>query len=72
MQEKGGTVITDFVTKVIDIVKELPQKIWNSIVSAVTRVATWGANMRPKQKEVMNTMLTTCNDCEERLLNLEQ
>ena len=58
MQEKGGTVITGFVTKVIDIVKELPQKIWNSIVSAVTRVATWGANMQTKAKEVMNTMLT--------------
>ena len=54
MQEKGGTVITDFVTKVIDIVKELPQKIWNSIVSAVTRVATWGNNMLTKAKEVMN------------------
>ena len=48
MQEKGGTVITNFVTKVIDIVKELPQKIWNSIVSAVTRVATWGNNMLTK------------------------
>ena len=58
MQEKGGTVITNFVTKVIDIVKELPQKIWNSIVSAVTRVATWGENMQTKAKEVMNTMLT--------------
>ena len=30
----------------------------NSIVSAVTRVATWGANMQTKAKEVMNTMLT--------------
>ena len=30
------------VTGVITIVKELPQKIWNSIVGAVTRVATWG------------------------------
>lgn len=49
---------SNLVTKVIDIVKELPQKIWNSIVSAVTRVATWGANMQTKAKEVMNTMLT--------------
>ena len=44
--------------QVIDIVKELPQKIWNSIVSAVTRVATWGNNMLTKAKEVMNAMVT--------------
>ena len=58
MQEKGGNVITEFITKVITIVKELPQKIWNGIVGAVTRVATWGVNMQTKAKEVMNTMLT--------------
>ncbi|MCQ5295846.1 hypothetical protein NE705_15585, partial [Dorea formicigenerans] len=40
------------------IVKELPQKIWNSIVGAVTRVATWGNNMLTKAKEVMNAMVT--------------
>ena len=42
------------VTGVITIVKELPQKIWNSIVGAVTKVATWGNNMLTKAKEVMN------------------
>ena len=45
-------------TGVITIVKELPQKIWNSIVGAVTRVATWGNNMLTKAKEVMNAMVT--------------
>ncbi len=45
--------------KVINVVKELPQKIWNSIINAVTRVATWGAQIcRQKAKEVMDTMLT--------------
>ena len=46
------------VTGVITIVKELPQKIWNSIVGAVTKVATWGNNMLTKAKEVMNAMVT--------------
>ena len=46
------------VTGAITIVKELPQKIWNSIVGAVTRVATWGNNMLTKAKEVMNAMVT--------------
>ena len=46
------------VTGVVTIVKELPQKIWNSIVGAVTRVATWGNNMLTKAKEVMNAMVT--------------
>ena len=51
-------VMNAMVTGVITIVKELPQKIWNSIVGAVTRVATWGNNMLTKAKEVMNAMVT--------------
>ena len=45
-------------TNIVTIVKETPAKIWNCIVGAVTRVATWGLNMQTKAKEVMNTMLT--------------
>ena len=47
------------VTGIVTIVKEVPQKIWNSIVGAVTKVATWGTNMLTKAKEVMNTMVTS-------------
>ena len=46
------------VTKVINVVKELPGKIWNNIVDAVTKVATWGTNMQNKAKEVMDSMVT--------------
>ena len=45
-------------TNIVTIVKETHAKIWNSIVSAVTRVATWGNNMLTKAKEVMNAMVT--------------
>ena len=46
------------VTGIVTIVKEVPQKIWNAIVGAVTKVATWGSNMLTKAKEVMNSMVT--------------
>ena len=45
MLTKAKEVMNAMVTGVITIVKELPQKIWNSIVGAVTKVATWGNNM---------------------------
>ncbi len=38
------------VTGIVTIVKEVPQKIWNSIVGAVTKVATWGTNMLTKSQ----------------------
>ena len=58
MLTKAKEVMNAMVTGVITIVKELPQKIWNSIVGAVTKVATWGNNMLTKAKEVMNAMVT--------------
>ena len=45
-------------TGIVTIVTQTPEKIWNCIIGAVTKVATWGANMVSKAKEVMNTMLT--------------
>ena len=45
------------VTGIVNIVTEVPQKIWNCIIGAVTKVATWGANMISKAKEVMNNMV---------------
>ena len=46
------------VTKIVTVVKETPGKIWNSIVDAVTKVATWGTNMQNKARETMNAMVT--------------
>ena len=45
-------------TGIVTIVTQTPQKIWNCIVGAVTKVATWGTNMLTKAKEVMNNMVT--------------
>ena len=46
------------VTGIVNIVTQVPQKIWNCIVGAVSRVATWGSNMLSKAREVMNSMVT--------------
>ncbi len=45
MQTKAKEVMNTMLTNIVTIVKETPAKIWNSIVGAVTRVATWGNNM---------------------------
>ena len=58
MLAKAKEVMNSMVTGIVTIVKEVPQKIWNAIVGAVTKVATWGSNMLAKAKEVMNTMVT--------------
>ena len=46
------------VTGIVNIVTQVPQKIWNCIVGAVNRVATWGSNMLSKAREVMSNMVT--------------
>ena len=46
------------VTGIVNIVKEVPTKIWNAVADAVTKIATWGTNMINKAKEVMNSMVT--------------
>ena len=44
-------------TKVGNLFKKLPTKIWNGIVGAVSRVNTWGNNMRnAAQKAATNTI----------------
>ncbi|MBR1392118.1 MAG: PblA, partial [Lachnospiraceae bacterium] len=55
---KAKEVMNTMLTNIVTIVKETPEKIWNCIVGAVTKVAEWGTNMQTKAKEVMNTMLT--------------
>ena len=58
MLNKAKEVMNSMVTGIVNIVKEVPQKIWNVIVGAVTKVATWGSNMLNKAKEVMSSMVT--------------
>ena len=46
------------------IVTELPSQIWNAIVGAVTKVATWGTNMKAKAVEgIKNVCLLYTSRC---------
>ena len=58
MVAKAKEVMNTMLTGIVTIVTQTPQKIWNCIVGAVTKVATWGTNMQTKAKEVMNSMVT--------------
>ncbi|WP_459777624.1 phage tail protein, partial [Allocoprococcus similis] len=62
MLTKAKEVMNAMVTGVITIVKELPQKIWNSIVGAVTKVATWGTEVKNKAVEGMKNVITGITD----------
>ena len=42
MLTKAKEVMNSMVTGVVNVVKEIPTKIYNSISAAVTKVATWG------------------------------
>ena len=58
MVTKAKEVMNTMLTGIVTIVTQTPDKIWNCIVGAVTKVATWGSNMLTKAKEVMNSMVT--------------
>ena len=42
------------VTGIVNIVKEVPQKIYNSISAAISKVAQWGTEVKNKAVEGMN------------------
>ena len=41
--DTAGSKASEFVSTVINFVGELPDKIWNGIIGAVSSVASWGA-----------------------------
>ena len=63
MKNQAVTKVTQLITNVINFMQQLPGKIWNAIVSAVQKVATWGENMRSKAvtaaTNLLNQVFTT-------------
>lgn len=63
-----GTVITllyqksetfrNIVDKIVTFFKELPGKIWDAIVGAVTKIAEWGEQMRTKAITAAQTLIS--------------
>ena len=47
---------------IVTIVKEIPQKIYNSISGAITKVATWGTEVKNKAVEGMKNVITGITD----------
>ncbi|MFK7722680.1 hypothetical protein ACI3EW_00935 [Pilosibacter sp. HC1M1C21] len=46
------------VTGIVTIVKEIPEKIYNSISGAISKVATWGTEVKNKAVEGMKNVIT--------------
>ena len=54
MISKAKEVMNSMVTGIVNIVKEVPQKIYNSISAAISKVAQWGTEVKNKAVEGMN------------------
>jgi phage-related protein len=53
------TNIPIIINNIITFFKQLPGKIWNAIVGAVTKIATWGANMKEKASTAIRNMISS-------------
>ena len=58
MITKAKEVMNTMVTGIVTIVKEIPQKIYNSISGAISKVATWGTEVKNKAVEGMKNVIT--------------
>ena len=62
MLTKAKEVMNAMVTGIVTIVKEIPQKIYNSISGAISKVATWGTEVKNKAVEGMKNVITGITD----------
>ncbi len=47
----------NFIDSVINLIKELPSKIWNWLSNAFQKVVTWGLNMISKGAEIASNFM---------------
>lgn len=57
MLTKAREVMNNMVTGIVNIVTQVPQKIYNSISGAIAKVAAWGAEVKSKAVEGMQNVL---------------
>ena len=62
MLTKAKEVMNNMVTGIVNIVKDIPEKIYNNISAAVTKVATWGTEVKNKAVEGMENVITGITD----------
>ncbi|MCM1297173.1 MAG: hypothetical protein NC311_16655, partial [Muribaculaceae bacterium] len=58
MQTKAREVIATMINNVINLLKELPQKVRNAIVTCISKIAEWGTKMQAKAKEAIANVCT--------------
>lgn len=51
--------IKSTVSKTVDWLKNMPQKIYSALLGAVSKVQAWGSNMASKAREAMQRLITT-------------
>lgn len=59
MQEKAKSAMLELINKTISALKELPGKIWNTIIACVTKIAEWGVKMQEKAKSAIASVCTS-------------
>jgi hypothetical protein len=60
---KAKEVMNAMVAGIVNVVKEIPDKIYNSIIGAVQKVAEWGTAVRNKAVEAMNAVVSGIKSC---------
>lgn len=57
MLSKAREVMNNMVAGIVNVVKEIPTKIYNSISGAISKVATWGTEVKNKAVEGMKNVI---------------
>ena len=58
MVTTASTAMSNMLSKVIEWVKQLPDKVWTWLVNTVTKLTTWGSNMVSNASTAMSNMLS--------------
>ena len=58
MISKGSEIASNFMTKVINQVRELPSKIWTWLSNAVQKVIAWGSDMVSKGRQAASDLFS--------------
>jgi phage-related protein len=59
MIKRADEVSGGVITKIINFFKQLPGKIWNAIVGAVTKIADWGNRMKDKAANAVKSLISS-------------
>ena len=74
MIAKAGEMALSFINKVIEFIKQLPEKVWTWLTNVITKVVTWGVNLASKGKEagqkLMDSLIEKVKEIPEKMLSI--